>query len=198
MRSLTLGTLADEDVEGLLRAACDKAGSSSKPPAGPLEEAGGSNEAESQARALGGMARCGDRRAALLPGGDAQGPARRGHAPHTKPRGRGDGRGGRPGLAGQRSALRGLLPKSVREVIRARLSRLSPAGSELLRAGAVLERGFDFESVVGVAGLGEAEGLRGLDELIERHLLREEAGGREKRRSHSYTQAPPTPSRTRR
>jgi tetratricopeptide (TPR) repeat protein len=39
-----------------------------------------------------------------------------------------------------------------------------------------LGRGFGFESVVGVAALGEAEGLRGLDELIERRLLLEEAG----------------------
>jgi DNA-binding SARP family transcriptional activator len=78
-----------------------------------------------------------------------------------------------------RSDLRNLLPTNVREVIRSRLSRLSPAASELLRAGAVLERGFDFESVVGVAGLGEAEGLRGLEELIERHLLLEETGSQE-------------------
>jgi hypothetical protein len=48
-----------------------------------------------------------------------------------------------------------------------------------LRAGAVLERGFGFESLVGVADLVEAEGLRALDELIERRLLLEEAGGRE-------------------
>jgi tetratricopeptide (TPR) repeat protein len=73
--------------------------------------------------------------------------------------------------------LRGLLPTNVREVIRSRFSRLSPAASELLRAGAVLERGFDFETLVGVAGLGEAEGLSGLDELIERHLLQEETDG---------------------
>ena len=84
-----------------------------------------------------------------------------------------------PAWRSQKSALRGLLPQSVREVIRARLSRLSAEASELVRAGAVLERGFDFESVVGVAGLGEAEGLRGLDELIERHLVQEEASGRE-------------------
>jgi hypothetical protein len=82
-------------------------------------------------------------------------------------------------LRAERSAPRGLLPKSVREVIHVRLSRLSPAGWELLRAGAVLERGFDFETLVGVAGLGEAESLRGLDELLERRLLREEAGARE-------------------
>ena len=78
-----------------------------------------------------------------------------------------------------RSALRGLLPNSVREVIHSRLSRLSPAASELMRAGAVLERGFKFETLMGMAGLGEAEGLSGLDELIERHLLREEGGGQE-------------------
>ena len=46
-----------------------------------------------------------------------------------------------PALRAERSAVRGLLPKSVREVIHVRLSRLSPAGSELLGAGAVLERG---------------------------------------------------------
>ena len=39
-----------------------------------------------QARAIGGMASCGDGRAALLPGGDDKGSLRRGHAPHTKPR----------------------------------------------------------------------------------------------------------------
>jgi hypothetical protein len=66
-----------------------------------------------------------------------------------------------PAWRSQKSALRGLLPQSVREVIRARLSRLSAEASELVRAGAVLERGFDFESMVGVAGLEEAEGPRG-------------------------------------
>ena len=69
------------------------------------------------------------------------------------------------------------LPQSVREVIRSRLSRLSPAASELLAAGAVLGRRFGFEPLVAVAGLGETEGLRGLDELLGRHLLLEDAGG---------------------
>jgi DNA-binding SARP family transcriptional activator len=75
----------------------------------------------------------------------------------------------------EEDALCSLLPQSVREVIRARFSLLSPAASELVRAGAVLGRGFCFESLVSVAGLGEVEGLRGLEELIERHLLLEEA-----------------------
>ncbi|MGH3146587.1 MAG: hypothetical protein ACRDTR_12380, partial [Rubrobacter sp.] len=70
-----------------------------------------------------------------------------------------------------------LVPQSVREVIMSRLSRLSPAASDLLAAGAVLGRGFGFEPLVGVAGLGETEGLRGLDELIERRLLVEEGSG---------------------
>jgi predicted ATPase len=83
-------------------------------------------------------------------------------------------------------ALSGLLPSSVREVIRGRLSRLSPAASELLAAGAVLGRGFGFEPLVGVAGLGQAEGLRGLDELTGRRLLLEEAGGVEEGRSILY------------
>ena len=94
-----------------------------------------------------------------------------------------------PCLQAERSALRGLLPKSVREVIHVRLSRLSPAGSELLGAGAVLERGFD-ETLVRVADLGEAESLRALDELIERHLLRRRPVV-EKRRC-PWTRLPPT------
>jgi DNA-binding SARP family transcriptional activator len=71
------------------------------------------------------------------------------------------------------------LPTSVRDVVRGRLSSLSPSASELLAAGAVLGRGFGFGVLVAVAGLGETESLRGLDELIERHLLFEEGGGRE-------------------
>jgi DNA-binding SARP family transcriptional activator/tetratricopeptide (TPR) repeat protein len=179
LRSMTLGTLTDEEVEGLLTRLATRA-SSSKLPAGPLEEARGSNEAEQS-----GLKQLGERLAAetegqpfylvetlkvlleegmllIRSGADGEtvvevGPAWRSH----------------------KSALRGLLPQSVREVIRSRLSRLSAEASELVRAGAVLERGFDFESVVGVAGLGEAEGLRRLDELTERHLVQEEASGRE-------------------
>src|SRR4051812_588625 len=183
VRSLTLGPLGDEDVEGILRRLATRAGSSK--PAGaleePEEEPEGSNGVEPEL-----IKRFGELLAletdgqpfylietlkALLEEG------------MLLIRSRADGEtvvevG--PALRAQKSALRGLLPQSVREVIRSRLSRLSAGASELLRAGAVLGRGFGFESVVGVAGLGEAEGLRGLDELIGRHLLREEeAGGRE-------------------
>ncbi|HEX2180841.1 MAG TPA: AAA family ATPase, partial [Rubrobacteraceae bacterium] len=74
------------------------------------------------------------------------------------------------------------LPNSVREVVRGRLSRLSPAASELLAAGAVLGRRFGFGVLQAVAGLGETESLRGLDELVRRHLLFEVGGGREEGR----------------
>jgi DNA-binding SARP family transcriptional activator len=187
LRSMTLSTLTDEEVVGLLRRLATRAGSPSKP-AGALKEVGGSNEAEES-----GLKRLGERLAletegqpfylvetlkALLEEG------------MLLIRSRADG--GTvvevgPALTAQKSALRGLLPKSVRKVIRARLSRLSPAASKLLRAGAVLERGFSFESVVGVAGLGEEVGLRALEELIERHLLHEEADGREEQLLYRVT-----------
>ena len=179
LRSMTLGNLTDEEVEGLLRRLATRA-SASKPPAGPLEETRGSNEVEL------GLEQLGERLAAetegqpfylvetlkvlleegmllIRSGADGERIVEVG-----------------PAWRSQKSALRGLLPQSVREVIRSRLSRLSAEASELVRAGAVLVRGFDFESVVDVAGLGVEEGLRGLDELIERRLVREEAGGRER------------------
>ena len=84
------------------------------------------------------------------------------------------------------SALSSLLPRSVREVIGLRLSRLSPTASELLAAGAVLGRGFGFESLLGVVGMEEKEGLRGLDELLGCRLLLEEGGGREGEESPPY------------
>jgi DNA-binding SARP family transcriptional activator len=79
------------------------------------------------------------------------------------------------------------LPNSVREVVRGRLSRLSPSASELLAAGAVLGRRFGFGVLLSVAGLGETESLRGLDELVGRRLLLEEAGGREEEEPLLYT-----------
>jgi DNA-binding SARP family transcriptional activator len=179
MRSLSLGTLAEEDVEELLKQLATRAGSSSKPPVGALEEVGGSSGMES------GLKRLGERLAAETDGQPfylvetlkallEEGMLLiRSHADGETVVEVG------PALRTKKSTSRGLLPKSVREVIRSRLSRLSAEASELLRAGAVLERGFSFESVMEVADLGEAESLRALDELIERHLLLEEAGSRE-------------------
>src|SRR5829696_8972378 len=176
VRSLALGPLADEDVKGLL----GRLGRTDlkPPPAEALEEQGVSNGGEAPGLEIFGEW------LALETGGQPF------YLVETLKalleegklliRSRADGEQpvvevGPALRAG--SSLRGLLPQSVREVIRSRLSRLSPVASELLRAGAVLERGFGFNSLVGVAGLGEAESLMGLDELIERNLLLEEAYG---------------------
>ena len=154
LRSMTLGTLTDEDVEGLLRRLAART-SSSKPPAGPPEETRDSNEVEL------GLKQLGERLASETDGQPF-------YLVETLKvlleegmlliRSRADGErvvevG--PAWRSKKSALRGLLPQSVREVIRARLSRLSAEASELVRAGAVLERGFSFETLVGVAGLGK-------------------------------------------
>jgi DNA-binding SARP family transcriptional activator/tetratricopeptide (TPR) repeat protein len=179
VRSLTLGRLAEKDVEGLLRRLATRASSSSKP-TGALEEVvGDSNMAES------GLERLGEQLASETQGQPF-------YLVETLKamievgmlliRRRADGEmvvevG--PAWRTEKSTLRGLLPKSVREVIRSRLSRLSPAAAELLSAGAVLERGFGFDTLTRVASLGETEALGALEELIERRLLLEEAGGGE-------------------
>jgi DNA-binding SARP family transcriptional activator/tetratricopeptide (TPR) repeat protein len=177
LSSLSLGTLAEKDVEGLLRRLATGAGSS--------RPDGASEEPRASTGAGPGLKRLGERLATetdgqpfylvetlkvlleegmllIRSGADGETLVEVG-----------------PAWRSQKSALRGLLPQSVRGVIRARLSRLSPTASVPLRAAAVLDRGFGFETLASVASLGEVEGLEGLDELLERHLLREEAGGRE-------------------
>jgi DNA-binding SARP family transcriptional activator len=73
------------------------------------------------------------------------------------------------------SELRGMLPPRVREVVRARLAQLSQTATTLLAAAAVLAHGFTFETLSGVAGLGELESLDALDELVAGRLLRPDA-----------------------
>jgi DNA-binding SARP family transcriptional activator len=65
----------------------------------------------------------------------------------------------------------GWMPAGVRQVIRARLAQLSAEAMALLGAGAVLGQRLSFERLLRVAGLTEADGLRGLDELLARRLL---------------------------
>jgi DNA-binding SARP family transcriptional activator len=123
LRSMTLGTLTDEEVEGLLTRLATRT-SSSKPPAEPLEETRGSNEVEL------GLKQLGERLAAETDGQPF-------YLVETLKvlleegmlliRSRANGErvvevG--PAWRSQKSALRGLLPQSVREVIRASLSAL--------------------------------------------------------------------------
>ncbi len=76
--------------------------------------------------------------------------------------------------------VRGFFPPSVREVIVARLDRLTPNASALLVAGAVLDQGITFEHLCRVADLAEQDGLPALDEALRSHLLQESEreGGR--------------------
>jgi DNA-binding SARP family transcriptional activator len=79
------------------------------------------------------------------------------------------------------AVVRGFFPPSVREVIVARLERLSPNALTLLKAGAVLDQGITFEHLCQVADLAEQDGLLALDEVLRSHLLLElerEGGGR--------------------
>ncbi len=83
----------------------------------------------------------------------------------------------------------GFFPPSVREVIVARLDRLTPHAFALLVAGAVLDQRITFEHLYRVAGLAEQDGLPALDEALRSHLLQEserEAVGRGRMADGSY------------
>src|SRR2546421_13080297 len=71
------------------------------------------------------------------------------------------------------TVVRGFFPPSVREVICARLDRLTPNAFALLVAGAVLGQGITFELLRQVADLAEHDGLSALDEVLHSHLLQE-------------------------
>lgn len=66
------------------------------------------------------------------------------------------------------------VPSTVRAIIRARLTRLSPAALTLLAAGAALEHQLTFERLCAIANLAEDRGLPALDELLSSQLLLEE------------------------
>jgi len=78
------------------------------------------------------------------------------------------------------TVVAGFFPPSVREVIVARLDRLTPNASALLVAGAVLGQGITFEHLCRVAGLAEQDALPALDEVLHSSLLyeSEREGGR--------------------
>ncbi len=69
--------------------------------------------------------------------------------------------------------VRGFFPPSVREVICARLDRLTQHAFALLVAGTVLGQGMTFERLCQVANLAEHDGLPALDEVLRSGLLNE-------------------------
>jgi tetratricopeptide (TPR) repeat protein len=67
------------------------------------------------------------------------------------------------------------MPPNVREVILARLGRLSETATALLTVGAILGRACSYERLCQVSGVEELEGLAALDELVKSQLLLESA-----------------------
>jgi tetratricopeptide (TPR) repeat protein len=81
-----------------------------------------------------------------------------------------------PGLLDD-ATRHGFLPPGLRDVLRARLARLTAAAGTLLTAAAVLGQGCSFELLARVAELREREALQALDEALHGSLLREESTG---------------------
>ncbi len=77
------------------------------------------------------------------------------------------------GVLGHAALVQEIMPPVVRDMICARLDRLSPPARALLTAGAVLDKQVAFDQMCRVANLGEDEGLAALDELLCSHLLTE-------------------------
>jgi predicted ATPase len=160
IRSMTLGTLTDEEVVGLLT----RLARTRSKPAGALEDPEGSDKAEFKLGSLGEWlaAETGgqpfylvETLKALLEEGKL---VVRSHADEESVVEVG------PSLRAERD-LRDLLPESVREVIRARLSRLSPTASDLLRGGRFRE-GLRLRVAgrrSGPCGSRRPEGARGAD-----------------------------------
>jgi DNA-binding SARP family transcriptional activator len=68
----------------------------------------------------------------------------------------------------------GQLPTKVHAVIQARLQQLSPLTREVAGLAATIGRAFSFALVAGSSELGDEALLRGLDELWQRRLIREQ------------------------
>jgi tetratricopeptide (TPR) repeat protein len=84
-----------------------------------------------------------------------------------------DPAGNLPPFPAKDQATASLIPSGVRQIILARLNRLTPNAAALLTAAAVMGRPCRFERLAQVAGLVENEGLLALDELLLGRLLLE-------------------------
>jgi predicted ATPase len=68
------------------------------------------------------------------------------------------------------------LSQTVRDAVKSRLVRLQPMARQILEASAVWGRSIAFDALRQTAGRSELETVDGLDELVGRHILLEQAG----------------------
>jgi class 3 adenylate cyclase len=80
------------------------------------------------------------------------------------------------------------LPETVREAVLLRVGRLDPVHVDVLRAGAVLGRSFDYALLVEVAEAEEGAVLTALEEAVAQQLLEEEGAGDHYAWRHALTQ----------
>jgi predicted ATPase len=78
------------------------------------------------------------------------------------------------------------IPIALKDSILGRTADLDPTTAEVLRYAAVIGRRFDFELLLKLTGLAEAELLRSVASLIERQLVIEERSGAEDRYSFRH------------
>ena len=69
------------------------------------------------------------------------------------------------------------LPPRLRDVIHARLERLSPVAADVAASAAVIGRSFDLGLLLAVCDGGDDVGVRGIDELWRRRVVRELGAG---------------------
>ncbi|RLT39524.1 MAG: hypothetical protein DWI57_10095 [Chloroflexi bacterium] len=69
-----------------------------------------------------------------------------------------------------------LAPSSVRDLFASRLESLDGMAAQVLSAAAVIGRSFDVETMQAAAGRSEEESLSGLEMLLQRRLVVEQAG----------------------
>ncbi len=70
-----------------------------------------------------------------------------------------------------------MLPPAVQTVLAARLAQLSPLAHEVANVAAVIGRAFTFSVLLQACGQSEDNVVRGLDELWQRRIVREQGAG---------------------
>ncbi|MDQ3646323.1 MAG: AAA family ATPase [Actinomycetota bacterium] len=81
------------------------------------------------------------------------------------------------------------IPVGVRELLRSRLAGLSRAAQQVLGAAAVIGRGFEIDVMRETSGRSEEEVVAGIEELMQRALLREVAGSDSSHPSYDFAHA---------